>query len=86
MRQYVQNNAPNEGLFLYHVLYLLPSKNKTFVYYVYNVGPTSKTLGQNCTDVIQMSLFTGHILSSKRQSTTVNKIYTHLLHIKLCSN
>ena len=31
-----------------------PSKNKTSVWHLYNVGPTSKTLGQHCTNVIQM--------------------------------
>ena len=30
---------------------VLPSKHKTFVY---NVGPTHKTLGRRCTNVIQM--------------------------------
>ena len=28
-----------------------PSKHKTFVYDLYNVGPTSKTLGRHCTNV-----------------------------------
>ena len=31
----------------------LPSKHKTFVYYLYNVGPASKTLGRRCINVIQ---------------------------------
>ena len=31
-----------------------PSKHKTFVWYLYNVGPTSKTLGRRCSNVIQM--------------------------------
>ena len=35
-------------------LWLLPSKYKTFVWYLYNVGPTSQTLGRLCTNVIQM--------------------------------
>ena len=30
------------------------SKHKTFVYHLYNVGPTSKTLIQHCTNGIQM--------------------------------
>ena len=32
----------------------VPSKHKTFVEHLYNVGPTSKTLGQHRTNVIQM--------------------------------
>ena len=32
----------------------IPSKHKTFVEHLYNVGPTSKTLGRRCTNVIQM--------------------------------
>ena len=28
--------------------WLTPSKHKTFVYYLYNVGPTSTTLGRRC--------------------------------------
>ena len=32
----------------------LPSKHKTFVYHLYNVGPTSSTLVQHCINVIQM--------------------------------
>ena len=31
-----------------------PSKHKTFVKHLYNVGPTSKMLGRRCTNVIQM--------------------------------
>ena len=31
-----------------------PSKHKTVVYHLNNVGPTSKTLGLRCTNVIQM--------------------------------
>ena len=31
-----------------------PSKHKTFVLHLCNVGPTSKTLGRRCTNVIQM--------------------------------
>ena len=31
-----------------------PSKHKTFVWHLYNVGPTSSTLVQHCTNVIQM--------------------------------
>ena len=30
------------------------SKHKTFVWHLYNVGPTSKTLGRRCINVIQM--------------------------------
>ena len=32
----------------------LPSKHKTFVYHLCNVGPTSKTLGRRCINVMQM--------------------------------
>ena len=32
----------------------LPSKHKTFVYYLYNVGSTSSTFVRHCTNVIQM--------------------------------
>ena len=31
-----------------------PSKHKTFVYHLYNVGTTSKTFGRRCANVIQM--------------------------------
>ena len=31
-----------------------PSKHETFVKHLYNFGPTSETLGQHCTNVIQM--------------------------------
>ena len=31
-----------------------PGKHKTFVQYLYNVGPTSKTLARRCTNVVQM--------------------------------
>ena len=31
-----------------------PRKHKTFVKHLYNVGPTSKTLGLHCINVIQM--------------------------------
>ena len=34
--------------------YLLSSKHKTFVYHLYNDGPTSSTLDQHCINVIQM--------------------------------
>ena len=38
-----------------HSLYeCIPNKSKTFVYHLYNVGPTSKTLGRRCINVIQM--------------------------------
>ena len=32
----------------------IPSKHKTFVYHLYNVGQTSPTLVQHCTNVIQI--------------------------------
>ena len=35
-------------------MHVYPSKQKTFVEHLYNVGPTSKTLGRHCTNVIQM--------------------------------
>ena len=31
-----------------------PSEQETFVWHLYKVGPTSKTLGRRCTNVIQM--------------------------------
>ena len=31
----------------------VPSKHKTFVQHLYNVGPTSSTLDQQCINVIQ---------------------------------
>ena len=34
-----------------------PSKNKTFVQHLYNVGPTSSTLVQHCINVIQIFCF-----------------------------
>ena len=30
-------------------------QTQTFVYYLYNVGPTSSTLVQHCANIIQMS-------------------------------
>ena len=33
---------------------MLPSKHKTFLTHLYNVGPTSATLVQHCINVIQM--------------------------------
>ena len=38
---------------------LLPSKHKTFVYHLYNVGPTSSTLVQHCTKSYKCVVFTG---------------------------
>ena len=32
----------------------LPSKHNIFIWHLYNVGPTSKTLGRRCTNVIQI--------------------------------
>ena len=34
------------------------SKHKTFVYHLYNLGPTLKMLGRRCTNVIQMKMTT----------------------------
>ena len=36
------------------LLIIWPRKHKTFVYNLYNVGPTSKTLDRRCVNVIQM--------------------------------
>ena len=36
-----------------------PSKHKTFVYHLYNVGLTSKMLGRRCINVITCFLFAG---------------------------
>ena len=37
----------------FHFIFI-PIKHKTFVYHLYNVGPTSSTLVRHCTNVIQM--------------------------------
>ena len=37
-----------------------PSKHKTFVSHLYNVGPTSETLGRRCTNVYKCFVFAGH--------------------------
>ena len=34
--------------------YNIPNKHKTFVYHLYNIGPTSSTLVQRCINAIQM--------------------------------
>ena len=35
-------------------VYVMASKHKTSEHYLYNVGPTSKTLGRRCVNGIQM--------------------------------
>ena len=40
-------------------LVLYPSKHKTFVYHLYNAGPTYSTLVQHCIHVIQFFCVTG---------------------------
>ena len=35
-------------------VYKHPSKHKTYIYHLYNVGLVSKTLGRRCTNNIQM--------------------------------
>ena len=35
-------------------IYKHPSKHKTFIYHLYNVGLVSKSLGRRCTNNIQM--------------------------------
>ena len=59
----------------------LPSKHKTFVWHFYSVGPTLKTLGRRCTNVIQMFWFAGEIYSpwcdSVRQKIMTGASYTH---------
>ena len=39
---------------LLYVLTYFPSKHKTFVQHIYNVGPTSSTLVQHSINIIQM--------------------------------
>ena len=48
-----------------------PRKHKTFVYHLYNVGPTSKTLGRRCINAIQMFCVIA-FLSSQRVITSRN--------------
>ena len=50
-----------------------PSKRKTFVWHLYNVGPTSSTLGQRCINVIQCFVFAGIIVN-----TTYSKSFASL--------
>ena len=38
----------------YDYMYVSPSKHKTFLKHLYNVGSTSSTLDQHCTNVIQI--------------------------------
>ena len=40
-----------------------PSTHKTFVQHLYNVGPTSSTLVQHCTNAIQIFVFAGYLRS-----------------------
>ena len=42
----------------------LTSKHKIFVYYLYNVGPTSKTLGQRCINNIKIFCVSWVIVST----------------------
>ena len=46
--------APKSTYCVYRSPCMEPSKHKTFVYHLYNVGPTSSTLDQHCTNAIQM--------------------------------
>ena len=48
------HSSTDGGKQLYTVTWSIPSKHKTFVWHLYNVGPTSKTLGRRCINVIQM--------------------------------
>ena len=45
---------------------LYPSKHKTFVSHLYNVGPTSSTLVQHRTNVIQMLCVLGIVQQTRR--------------------
>ena len=72
----------------------IASKHKVFIYHLYNVEQTSKTLGQRCTNVIEM--FPGFILNVQHGEwvTTVHSertvsmvIYLHVSNnIKNCSD
>ena len=57
-----------------------PSKHKTFVYHLYNVGPTSKTLGRRCTNVIQ--LFCAYWDTIAHINPLTGKIVWFFLHFK----
>ena len=55
MYVYVQQDVTvHADVFIVIVMYEVPSKHKTFVQHLYNIGPTSSTLVQLCTNVIQM--------------------------------
>ena len=52
-----------------------PSKHKTFVELLHNVGTTSKTLDRRCLDVIQM--FCGYFLLCRgNKHNTTTKIFS----------
>ena len=48
---FTQCLTPSAACYMYRNV---PSKHETFLKHLYNVGPTSKTLGRRCANVIQM--------------------------------
>ena len=55
----------------------LTSKHKTFVKHLYNAGPTSKTLGRRCINVIQM-----FSVSNTKRSANVGVMLAHSLLVR----
>ena len=53
---------------------VVPIKHRTFVQYLYNVGPTSKTWGRYCRNVIQMFFCTKCFVFAGYRSYTLNNI------------
>ena len=60
--------------YIIHIHVTLLSKHKTFVYHLYNVGPTSSTLVQHCTNVIQMFRVCWVITRTKQQRSSMFRI------------
>ena len=56
---------------------LFPSKHKTFVKHLYNVGPTSSTSVQHCTNVIQMFCiyWVSHVLARLYSRVGLTEIF-----------
>ena len=60
-------------------------RHKTFVYHLYNVGPTSKTLGRRCINVIQMFAgWVGVVLLSVVAQYYHHIYYVHLSYKLIC--
>ena len=62
--------------------YAVPSKHKTFVWQLYNVGPTSSTLAQHCTNVIQM--FRVRWVDTHCQFTVTNPLFILQMPFRDC--